>query len=506
MDGDGFEKVPEPGWYKPCGITLALVSGVFIGTSFIFKKKGLLDAKAKHGELGAGHAYLSSPLWWIGMVLMALGEFANFGAYAFVPAILVTPLGALSVVISAILSSIFLKERLNFSGKVGCAQCLVGAVIIVLHAPAGNATDTIPEFFYYVTAPGFITYCAMCTVAVLYLIYKVSPEYGDKNPIIYISICSTVGSFLVLSTQGFGSSLVYSFGHWDDDNQFRHWQIYPLMGFIVFTVMTQIHFLNKALNQFSTAIVTPVYYVFFTTMTLVSSAVLFRGFAVETLIGGTTLIMGFLVIVAGVSLLFQYSVASARKKERGGNDGGEDDDDVDGGHDGAIQMKQKKANANDGHGVKPRVVASNAMSPSDVVLDMIDPNAIPNSHSRSHTAPTPQQQPQKARTEVPRLQAAPVVQQHSRSTTPTPAPPPPKPVVTHAAPPRNRDFVAVPTQIEVDFDVSDDDDEGFANLGGAPEVATRMGEEDESPSGSMTELMEQRLGWNKKAPGKSWGR
>lgn len=49
---------------------------------------------------------------------MGIGEVANFAAYAFAPASLVTPLGALSVLVSAVLSSKFLEERLNLIGKV----------------------------------------------------------------------------------------------------------------------------------------------------------------------------------------------------------------------------------------------------------------------------------------------------------------------------------------------------------------------------------------------------
>lgn len=67
------------------------------------------------------------------MVLMLLGEICNVIAYAFSPAILVAPLGALSVVIAAFLSSWFLKERLSFSGKVGCMICVLGAVIVAMH-------------------------------------------------------------------------------------------------------------------------------------------------------------------------------------------------------------------------------------------------------------------------------------------------------------------------------------------------------------------------------------
>lgn len=49
---------------------------------------------------------------------MGIGETANFAAYAFAPASLVTPLGALSVLISAILASKYLHEKLNLLGKV----------------------------------------------------------------------------------------------------------------------------------------------------------------------------------------------------------------------------------------------------------------------------------------------------------------------------------------------------------------------------------------------------
>lgn len=49
---------------------------------------------------------------------MGIGELANFAAYAFAPASLVTPLGALSVIVSAVLSSKYLKENINLLGKV----------------------------------------------------------------------------------------------------------------------------------------------------------------------------------------------------------------------------------------------------------------------------------------------------------------------------------------------------------------------------------------------------
>ncbi|KAI8615082.1 magnesium transporter, partial [Chytriomyces sp. MP71] len=293
-----------PDSVQTVGITLALLSGCFVGASVVFTKKALLDLKSRGHDVSAGsHEYLRSGVWWIGMILTALGEVANFGAYAFVPAILVTPLGAISVVISAVLSAIFLNEKLNFSGIIGCAQCLIGAVIIVLHAPASQTTETIEEFFGYVLKPVFLTYTAVVIGLLCWLIFYLQPRYAQKSPVIYISISSLGGSYLVLSTQGFGTALVYSIRNWHTDNQFLKWPIYPLLAFVVFFILFQVHFLNKALSSYSAAIVTPIYYVFFTTATMTSTAFLFQGFPVGNAVSGVSILFGFLTIVGGVALL-----------------------------------------------------------------------------------------------------------------------------------------------------------------------------------------------------------
>lgn len=85
---------------------------------------------------------------------MVLGEVCNFAAYAFAPAILVTPLGALAVLIGAVLGSYFLHEELGILGRLGSAICLIGAVIIVLHAPPDEEIETIDQILDYAIQPG----------------------------------------------------------------------------------------------------------------------------------------------------------------------------------------------------------------------------------------------------------------------------------------------------------------------------------------------------------------
>ena len=116
-------------------------------------KKGLNDAADKHGFEGDGFAYLKTPLWWAGIFTLVVGEVANFAAYAFAPAILVTPLGALSVLIGAVLGAYFLAEELGTLGKLGCAICLIGSVIIVLHAPPDKEIQTVDEILHFAMQP-----------------------------------------------------------------------------------------------------------------------------------------------------------------------------------------------------------------------------------------------------------------------------------------------------------------------------------------------------------------
>ncbi|KAF8949585.1 hypothetical protein BGZ46_005078, partial [Entomortierella lignicola] len=299
---------------------------LFIGASFVLKKKGLLRSSAIAGE---GHAYLKSPLWWTGMIMMIVGEICNFIAYSFAPALVVTPLGALSVVVCSVLSSFVLKEKLILHGKIGCALCIVGSVVIVLHAPAQAAVTDIDEFKHFVIQPGFLVYMCLVIIASLGIIWKVAPKYGKKHLLVYISICSLIGSLSVVATQGLGAAIVHNVT--TGTPQFNHWFIYVTIVFVVCTLLTEINYLNKALNLFNTAMVTPVYYVFFTSATLVASVILFQGFSASAS-SIITVVMGFLVICAGVVLLQTSKTPGAEplKQSRSTVSLHVDDDDVDG--------------------------------------------------------------------------------------------------------------------------------------------------------------------------------
>lgn len=237
------EKDKRPGSYKIIGLVLAIVSGVFIGSSFVLKKTGLLKANVKYKEeAGEGYGYLKNAFWWSGMTLMIVGEVCNFAAYMFADAILVTPLGALSVVICTILSAIFLKERLSFVGKVGCFMCIVGSVVIALNAPEQNALTNIQDMQHLVISPGFLSYTGVIILGCVFIALWVGPRYGKKSMLVYLSICSLIGGLSVVATQGFGAAITAQIR--GPDPQFKNWFIYVLLAFVITTLITEIIYLN----------------------------------------------------------------------------------------------------------------------------------------------------------------------------------------------------------------------------------------------------------------------
>nr|ACJ85440.1 unknown [Medicago truncatula] len=169
------------------GLILAVCSSGFIGASFILKKKGLKRAASRGTRAGVGgYTYLLEPLWWVGMVTMITGEAANFVAYIYAPAVLVTPLGALSIIVSSVLAHFLLKERLQKMGVLGCLSCIVGSIVIVIHAPQEHTPNSVQEIWELATQPEFMIYAAATVSVVLALILNFEPRYGQKNMLVYL--------------------------------------------------------------------------------------------------------------------------------------------------------------------------------------------------------------------------------------------------------------------------------------------------------------------------------
>lgn len=283
------------------GLALALGSCIFIGSSFIMKKKGLKRAGALGLSAGSGgHSYLLEPLWWAGMVTMIVGEVANFAAYAYAPAILVTPLGAVSIIVSASLAHVVLNEKLHALGILGCVMSMVGSVMMVLHAPRDRTINSVEEIWELASQPAFLMYMMSVFALVLVLVIFFVPHYGRTHVIVCISICSLVGSLTVMSVRALGIAIRLTF---EGDNQFFYAHTWVFLAMVVLCGLTQLNYLNKALEAFETTVVSLIYYVMFTSFTILASVIMYKNWQGQAATSIISEMCGFLIILSGMTLL-----------------------------------------------------------------------------------------------------------------------------------------------------------------------------------------------------------
>ncbi|KAL7080059.1 hypothetical protein ACQ4LE_000003 [Meloidogyne hapla] len=284
------------------GLGLAISSSIFIGSSFIIKKKALIKLANVSGDYAqraseGGYGYLKEWLWWMGVITMGIGEACNFAAYAFAPASLVTPMGALSVLVTAVLSSRMLKERLNLLGKIGCAICLLGSTSIVIHSPKEEEVSSMSELAEKMRDPVFITYVAVVFAITIVFVFYAAPRYGHTNILVYISICSLVGSLSVISVKGLGLAIKESI---TTREQFTNWLTWFWLLAVLSCISIQLVYLNKSLDIYNTSMVTPIYYVFFTSFVILASSILYKEWSclgASDVIGN---VIGFLTTIIGI--------------------------------------------------------------------------------------------------------------------------------------------------------------------------------------------------------------
>ena len=83
----------------------------------------------------------------------------------------------------------------------------------------------------------FIIYATFVVILAVFLMIHTAPRYGNKNVLVYITICSSLGSFTVMGCKGVGVGLKQTMrGH----NQFTNWMFYVLLAVVIACILIQV--------------------------------------------------------------------------------------------------------------------------------------------------------------------------------------------------------------------------------------------------------------------------
>lgn len=193
---------------------------------------------------------------------------------------------------------------LYFNLQLACILCLLGSTIIVIHSPKEEEVESLTILLDKLQDPLFILYVCIVIVVSLLIAFYYGPKYGSQHVIVYIILCSAVGSLTVMSCKGLGLALKDTLS--GISNDLGNWLTYAFLTTVAVCVCIQMNYLNKALDLFNTSIVTPIYYVLFTTLVILASTILYKEWKhlnTEDILGN---ICGFLIVIIAIILLHGF--------------------------------------------------------------------------------------------------------------------------------------------------------------------------------------------------------
>ncbi|XP_008447981.1 probable magnesium transporter NIPA6 isoform X3 [Cucumis melo] len=163
-----------------------------------------------------------------------------------------------------------------------------------------HTPDSVEEIWDLATQPAFLVYIAAIASLVLALMLYFEPRYGHVNILVYLGICSLMGSLTVMSIKAIGIAIRLTL---EGISQVAYPQTWLFVTVAVVCVITQLNYLNKALDTFNAALVSPVYYAMFTTLTIIASAIMFKDWSGQNASTIVSELCGFITVLSGTIIL-----------------------------------------------------------------------------------------------------------------------------------------------------------------------------------------------------------
>ena len=178
------------------GIPLALVGAVFLSLGTQYQHSGVTKVERLKGQSGAGLSFahllalLRRPSWVVGTLMLGLAIVLQLASLWFAPLIVVQPLGAVALVITAVVNSRLTRTRLG--GRTVCAivLCVAGVGAFVTVAAFTAVQKAIEE-----RELAIVLVCLAVLLAVWGAVFLMTRR-RRPHPMIYVVAAGTLYGFV----------------------------------------------------------------------------------------------------------------------------------------------------------------------------------------------------------------------------------------------------------------------------------------------------------------------
>ncbi|XP_027697241.1 NIPA-like protein 3 isoform X2 [Vombatus ursinus] len=244
-------------------------------------------------------AYFKTKTWWLGLFLMLLGELGVFSSYAFAPLSLIVPLSAVSVIASAIIGIIFIKEKWKPKDFLSCGLAIIGTYLLVTFGPNSHEKMTGENITKHLVSWPFLLYMLVEIIVFCLLLYF----YKEKNVnyiVVILLLVALLGSMTVVTVKAVAGMLVLSI---QGNLQLDYPIFYVMLVCMVATAVYQAAFLSQATQLYDSSLIASVGYILSTTIAITAGATFYLDFIGEDALHICMFALGCLVAFLGVFLI-----------------------------------------------------------------------------------------------------------------------------------------------------------------------------------------------------------
>ncbi|PNJ20703.1 NIPAL3 isoform 1 [Pongo abelii] len=238
---------------------------------------------------------------------MLLGELGVFASYAFAPLSLIVPLSAVSVIASAIIGIIFIKEKWKLKdflrryilSFVGCGLAVVGTYLLVTFAPNSHEKMTGENVTRHLVSWPFLLYMLVEIILFCLLLYFYK-EKNANNIVVILLLVALLGSMTVVTVKAVAGMLVLSI---QGNLQLDYPIFYVMFVCMVATAVYQAAFLSQASQMYDSSLIASVGYILSTTIAITAGAIFYLDFIGEDVLHICMFALGCLIAFLGVFLI-----------------------------------------------------------------------------------------------------------------------------------------------------------------------------------------------------------
>ncbi|XP_073428638.1 NIPA-like protein 3 isoform X2 [Dendrobates tinctorius] len=244
-------------------------------------------------------SYFKTKTWWLGLILMILGEVAVFSSYAFAPLSLIVPLSAVSLIASSIIGIIFIKEKWKPKEFLSCGLAVIGTYLLITFGPNSHEKMTGENIVRHLVSWPFLLYMLVEILVFCFLLYY----YKQKNVnylLLILMLVALLGTTTVITVKALAGMIIVSI---QGSMQLGYPIFYIMVVCMVATAIAQASFLSQASQLYDSALIASVNYIMSTTLAITAGAVFYVDFRNEDVLHVCMFALGCLIAFLGVFLI-----------------------------------------------------------------------------------------------------------------------------------------------------------------------------------------------------------